>query len=99
MIENIKNRIIVGKGLIKLFSEWCLLLYFWKMKMCKKFIWEFIRGKKKNIDIDADFPCATYNSCMNEVNYYDNGYSHIFFFMFKIWIVKKGEGKIGCETI
>lgn len=44
--------------------------------MCKK----FMRIKKKeNIDIDADFPRVIHNSCTNQVNYYDNGYSHISF--------------------
>ena len=35
--------------------------------------------KKENIDIDADFPRVIHNSCTNQVNYYDNAYSHISF--------------------
>lgn len=70
----IKNRII--KGLIKIICRVCNV-DIWKMKMCKKFM--RIQSKKKNIDIDADFPRVMYNSCTNEINYYDNGYSHILF--------------------
>lgn len=57
--------------LIKISLQCC---YVWKM--CKK----FMRIKKKeNIDIDADFPRVIHNSCTNQVNYYDNAYSHISF--------------------
>lgn len=46
MIENIKNRIIVGL-IIELFSEWCLLLYFLKNENVQEIYENLVEEKRK----------------------------------------------------
>lgn len=72
----IKNRIIIEKGLNKIICRLCHVTDdIWKIKMCKKFMRIY---SKKKYGYRCRLPSCNIQ-LTNQVNYYDNGYSHILF--------------------